>query len=229
MAQPNDPIDVFADVARALAEHDSLTDTLDRIGTLAVETVPGAEYAAVSVVRGRREVESVAATDAICRRVDDVQYETSEGPCLDAIRETDVVQIDDLADTDRWPEFAQRAADIGIRSMLSFRLFVQDDLMGALNLYARRVAAFTDESVRLGQVFAAHAAVAWEHAKENEGLHAAIETRQLIGQAQGILMAQQRLTPAAAFDQLRERSQHRNIKLREVARAVVETGSLPDA
>lgn len=227
MTEGQDPIDVFAEVARSLAEHDDLESILQRIVEIAVQTVPGAEFATVSVVRARKHVETVAATDEVCWRVDRVQYETGEGPCLDAIWEDETVKIDDLVDTGRWPQFSDRAAEIGIRSMLSFRLFLQEDTMGALNLYAGKPASFADESVHLGSVFAAHAAVAWDHAKEADGLQAAIVTRTLIGQAQGILMAQRRVTADAAFALLRKASQNRNLKLRDVAQDVVDRGSLP--
>lgn len=223
----HDPIDVFADVARALAASADLEQTLEHISRIAVETVPGAEYAAVSLVRGRRDVQTVGATDPLCQAVDRVQYETGQGPCLDAIWEEPTVSVDDLLDTDRWPALAARAATLGIRSMLSFRLFLEDDTLGALNLYAAQPASFSAHSAHLGEVFAAHAAVAWDHAREAEGLQAAILTREVIGQAQGILMAQRQLTSGAAFRLLRTSSQARNVKLREVAAGVVRTGVLP--
>lgn len=226
MDETIDPIKVFADVARALAAPADLEKTLEHISRIAVETVPGAEYAAVSLVRARREVETVGATDPLCHAIDHVQYETGQGPCLDAIWSEPTVLVDDLTDTDRWPAFAARAAALGIRSMLSFRMFLEQDTMGALNLYAAQPASFTDHAAHLGEVFAAHAAVAWDHAREAEGLQAAIATREVIGQAQGILMAQRQLTSGAAFRLLRTTSQARNVKLREVAAGVVRTGAL---
>ncbi len=223
-----DPIDVFAEVARSLAEQGDVTQTLQRIGELAVKTVPGADYAAVTRIRAHGRLDSVAATDDVCRRVDEVQYETGEGPCVDAVREQEVVRIDDLAATERWPRFADRAVELGVAAMLSFRLFVEDDTSGALNLYARDAGSFDDESVRIGHVFAAHAAVAWDHAREVDGLAAAVATRSLIGQAQGILMAERRIRADEAFALLRGVSQERNRKLRDVAQDVVDTGALPE-
>lgn len=226
MAESQDQIDVFAEVARSLAQQGSLEAILQCIVEMASRTVPGTAFGGVSLVSARAKVETVAATDARCRHVDQVQYETGEGPCLDAIWEQETVRIDDLAGTDRWPQFSERAVAIGVRSVLAFRLFVQEDSMGALNLYARERKAFSDESVHLGHVFAAHASLAWDHARETDGLQAAIATRGLIGQAQGILMAQHKVTADAAFSLLRVASQQRNVKLRSVAQEVVDTGAL---
>jgi GAF domain-containing protein len=221
-----DPLDIFAQLARSLAMQDSLDEILQCIVDMARPTVPGAAFAGVSVVTARRELQTVAATDDICAQVDRMQYETGQGPCLDATWEQDTVRVDDLAEAGRWPTFSPLAVDFGIRSILAFRLFVHEERLGALNLYARAPGAFTDESVHLGQVFAAHAAVAWDHAKETDGLQNAIVTRSLIGQAQGILMAENKITAEAAFGLLRDASQRRNVKLREIAQQVVDTGAL---
>lgn len=227
MADRRDPIDVFAEVARSLDSEKTLEATLQGIVEQAVLTVQGAQFASVSLIRARKQVETVAASDDICNRIDDAQYETGEGPCLDAIWDQETVLVNNLQATEQWPRFSQRAVDIGVCSILAFRLFVDDDKMGALNLYTGHADAFTDECPHLGAVFAAHAAVAWSHAREVQGLQAANETRALIGQAQGILMAQQTITAEAAFDLLREASQRGNTKLRDVAERVVETGALP--
>jgi GAF domain-containing protein len=221
-----DPIDVFAQLARSLAVPDSLDGVLQCIVEMARPTVPGAEFAGISLVTAHKELQTVAATDDICTQVDRMQYETGEGPCLDATWEQDTVKVDDLKETDRWPTFSYRAASLGIRSVLAFRLFVREDGLGALNLYARAQRSFSDESVHLGEVFATHAAVAWDHAKETNGLQNAIGTRELIGQAQGILMAQHKITAEAAFSLLRTASQQRNVKLRDIAREVADTGAL---
>ena len=225
-ADPVDATDVFADVARSLAEQEGLLPTLQRIVELAVETVPGVEQAAVTAVKARRQVSTVAATAEVVRRVDEVQYEVHDGPCLDAVFEQEVVKIDDLSGTDRWPAFSGRAVELGVRSMLAFRLFVEGGTAGALNLYSPEPDAFDDDSIRVGQIFAAHAALAWDHEKELEGLRTAVENRTLIGQAQGILMAQRGFGPAEAFEALRYASQHRNVKLRALAQEVVDTGRL---
>lgn len=224
----NDLMDIFADVARSLAGMEDAQTTLQKIVDIAVAIVPGADQAAVSLIVRRRDVTTPASTGQVAEAIDAAQYETGEGPCLDAIWDQEVVQIDDLADDARWPHFRSRPVELGIRSMMCFRLFVEDDTAGALNLYGAEPSAFTEESRRIGHVLAAHAAVALDHAQEVEGLERAVRTREIIGQAQGILMERLKVTPSGAFDVLRIASQTRNVKLREVADHVVETGELPN-
>lgn len=229
MPHPQSEADAFAEVVRSLAEQDGLDATLQRIVDLATQVVPQAQRAAVSLVRAHRQVQTVAPTDGLARHVDQIQYDVGEGPCLDAIWEQEVVRVDDLTSTERWPGFAGRAADAGVLSMLAFRLFVEGDTAGALNLYSDRRHAFDDDAVRLGHVLAAHAGLAYDHAHELEGLRTSNESRNLIGQAQGILMARHGVDADEAFRLLSRRSQNENLKLREVARALVaaQTASHP--
>lgn len=119
------------------------------------------------------------------RRLDQAQAELGQGPWLDALREHESVRVDDLSSDERWPQFAARARGEGIGSVHSFRLFVEPDAVGALTLYARATHAFSDDDQPLGETFAAHAAIAFAHAREEAGLRAAVETREVIGQAQG--------------------------------------------
>ncbi|MDP9070406.1 MAG: GAF and ANTAR domain-containing protein [Actinomycetota bacterium] len=210
----------FADVARALLGEDDVEATLKKVTTLAVETIDGCDHAGVSLVQGRR-ISTPAASDDVPGRVDAVQYETDQGPCLDAIREHETFKTDDLAKEDRWPKFSQRAAEeTGVASMLSFRLFAEGDTMGALNLYSKQRAAFDDEALAVGSVFATHAAVALAGAQHDEQMQKALQGRDVIGQAKGILMAQQHVSADEAFDILRRASQRMNIKLRELAERV---------
>ena len=212
--------ETFADVARALVDEDGVQATLRKITTLAVETIDGCHHAGVSLIEGRK-ISTPAASDDVPVQVDAIQYETDQGPCLDAIREHETFRIDDLATEDRWPGFSKRAAEeTGVVSMLSFRLFAQGDTMGALNLYSKQPSAFDDEALAVGSVFATHAAVALAGAQQDEQMHKALQGRDVIGQAKGILMAQQNVTADEAFDILRRASQRMNIKLRELAERV---------
>ncbi|MET0187650.1 MAG: GAF and ANTAR domain-containing protein, partial [Pseudonocardia sediminis] len=174
---------------------------------------------------------TVAATDDVPVRVDAIQYELGEGPCVGAMTDHEIYLIDDLATEPRWPRFSRRAAaETGVASMLSFRLFLEEDTIGALNLFSRTVAAFTAHDRDVGAVLAAHAAVAMAAARQRERaeqLDTALATSRRIGIAMGVLMARRSVTEQRAFDLLREESQHRNTKLRDVAEAVVATGELP--
>ncbi|MGH3574909.1 MAG: ANTAR domain-containing protein, partial [Pseudonocardiaceae bacterium] len=145
----------------------------------------------------------------------------------DAIYVEQTVRVSDTASEDRWPEFAKRAAQLGVGSMLSFQLYVVGDNLGALNLYNREPDAFDDESEHVGLLFASHAAVAMAGAQRNEQLIRAIGTRDLIGQAKGILMERHKLTAEQAFMLLVRASQATHTKLRDIAEQLTTVGQLP--
>lgn len=164
--------------------------------------------------------------------LDELQSATDEGPCLDAIREGGTRYAVDLEEDPRWPSFGAAAAELGIRSAVAFRL--SDHPVSALNLYARYPAAFGATDRAKGLIFATLAGLALDAAEERAddvlrvaNLHEALRTRELIGQAQGILIERERITGEQAFDVLRRASQHLNIKIRDVARTLVETGETP--
>jgi GAF domain-containing protein len=216
----------LSDMARSLQHQENLQDTLNAITAAAVGTVPGAEYAGLMVVRGRRDIKSTAVTADLVTAVDQAQYATGEGPCLTAIAENPVVRVTDLAHENRWPDFGRRAVRLGVRSMLSLKLFVIGDRLGGLNLYAHRPHAFDEESQQVGNLFAAHAAVAMAAAQREENLSRAVTGRDVVGQAKGILMERYKITGDDAFRLLVRTSQHANVKLTEIARSLTETGQL---
>jgi transcriptional regulator with GAF, ATPase, and Fis domain len=225
---PLDLARTLSDLARSLQNEDSVQHTLDAVVAAAVGTVPGAEHAGIMVVEGRT-VETHAITDNLVRNVDRAQVDTGQGPCLDAVWEHVTVRLPDTAREDRRPIFSHRAKDLGIRSMLSFQLWVLRDNLGALNLFSSQVDAFGDESENVGLLFASHAAVAMAGARKQQQLVAALSTRDLIGQAKGILMERHRLTADQAFNVLVHASQRTNLKLAEIARTLTETGTLQSA
>lgn len=222
---------MFAGIARQLQAESSPEKTRERVTRAAVTTVEGCDHAAISIIRRRGGIETVSATDDVAPQVDAIQYATGQGPCLDTIFEQQICVIEDLAADGRWPEFSHRAfEETGVRSMLSYRLFVQDDTIGALNLYSRRQAAFDEQAVAVGTVLAAHASIALSAAREREyaeQMADALRTSREIGMAMGVLMGRSGVTEDEAFTRLRRASQHLHRKLREVAAEVVETGQLP--
>ena len=219
--------ETFATIARALLGEPSVDQTLQRIVDTAVTTIPGCDHAGISLVE-RRRVSTAAASDEVPETVDSIQYEADSGPLLDAIHEQEVLLVDDLVDETRWVEFSQRAVDAtGVRSVLSLRLFAERDTMGALNLYSRSPNAFDEEAQAIGVVFAAHAAVALSSSRREANLERALESRDVIGQAKGILIAQRQMTADEAFEALRHAARNLNLKLRDVADRVVYTGELP--
>lgn len=209
----------FADIAQVLFASDDVDTTLTRICRLAVQHIDGCDHAGISVIE-HRQIMTKGATDDVAPRVDRIQYDTGEGPCLDAIRVHQVFEVKDLASDTRWPRFGKAAVEIaGVRSMLSFRLFVRDQTLGALNLYARQAYAFSHqpEAEEWGAVFASHAAIAVKHAQDREGMAQALDSRATIGVAMGLLMARQDITQPEAFDILRRASQRMNVKLKTIA------------
>ncbi len=216
----------LGELARALERVDDPEETLVAVVQAAVDLIPGVEEGSISVVIGRKEVSSTAPSGDLPRLVDAVQVETGEGPCLDAAYEQQTVRVDDMSTETRWPQFAPAALKAGAGSMLSFQLYVEGDNLGALNLYAREPGAFDDESEHVGVLFAAHAAVAYASAQKQQQLLQAVTSRQIIGQAQGILMERYEMSDDRAFSVLVRVSQNTNRKLRDVADELVRTGEL---
>ena len=218
----------FADLARSLHRQVDPEATLLDVVRAAVQLIPGVDEGSISKVTARRHVVSVAPSSELPRVVDALQEETGQGPCLDAVYEQETVRVSDMHAEQRWPLFAARAAAAGAGGMLSLQLYVEDDNLGALNLYARRAGVLDDESEHVGRLFAAHAAVAYAAASTKAGLAQALVTREMIGQAQGILMERLRLTSEHAFALLVAASRNRNVKLRDLAEQLVRSGTLDE-
>jgi GAF domain-containing protein len=220
--------DVMSRAARRLQrEHGDVEATLQAITNLAITAVPRAEGCSISYVTGRTTVEPRASSSELPGRIDALQGEIGEGPCLDAVWEEEVVRVEDVAADPRWPRFAARASAMGVGSMLCFQLFVEGDHMGALNLYSRTTGAFDDESEGIARMLAAHAAVALAGAEHESDLRRGMDSRDVIGQAKGILMERHKLTADQAFGVLARASQDMNLKLVDVARTLSETGAVP--
>ncbi len=209
-------------IARTLQAEPDVDSTLAAIVKTAVDHVEGAEYAGISLVSRGRAIRTVAPTDDVVTAIDEIQYRTGQGPCLDAIAERQVFATGDLAAEDRWAAFARAAAEFDVHSMLSYRLFVTDTTLGALNLYSRTRDAFSKQTQEDGRLFATHAAIALVSAQTEAQLSAALETRDVIGMAKGILMQRHDVDAVAAFRMLAEGSQNANMKLHQVAAWLVE-------
>lgn len=213
--------ETLAEVARALSDERDVDATLDRIAELAAKTVEGCDAAGISIVEGKR-ITSRSTTSDLPRTVDEIQSETQEGPCIDAIKEHDVFVTGALSEDSRWPNFAPRAREAtGIESIASVRLFASEDTLGALNLYSRQREAFDEQALAVASLFAAHAAVALSSARREEDLERKAASRDVIGMAKGIIMGQQNVSDEEAFDLLCRASQRMNVKLRELAGRMV--------
>ena len=198
---------------------ETVEGTMQRIVAFAVDTIEGCDHASISLLEGTHIATRVT-SDARVADVDIVNQGMNS------------VYAEDLTDDPRWPRFGPRAAAAGMRSLLAIRLLA-DRTLGALNLYARLPRAYGATDRATGVIFATHAGIALAaveartEAHRVEHLEQALSSRELIGQAQGILMERERITPDQAFDVLRRASQHLNVKLREVAQLLVDTGERP--
>lgn len=229
----------FAEIARTLFSNPTLSGTLRQIVDFAVATVEGCDAAAITLLTEPR-VTTAAYSDPIALEIGTIRDETGEGPGLDAMANEPVLYTEDLAEDLRWPTFGPRAAALGIRSVLSHRLS-DSQTLGALILYARLPQAYGAVDRTKALIFAAHAGIALGAAEALErataslsaeaslveNLRGALISREVIGQAEGILIERERIKPDQAFAVLRRASQHLNIKLREVAQYVVDTGEVP--
>ena len=218
----------LATAARALAEEPTTLSTLERAVQVATELIAGCDVAGISVVRDG-QIDTPAASHERLRRMDELQFEIEEGPCRDALKEQEVVMVSDLAADQRWPRWGPAMVDeVGVRSSLSLRLFLEGDDLGALNLYGYEPGAFDQEDLLDGLVLAAHAAVALANTLEQDQLKRALDTRRVIGEATGMLRERFHLSTDQAFGVLKRVSSELNIKLFRVARYLVETGDLPE-
>jgi transcriptional regulator with GAF, ATPase, and Fis domain len=213
--------EAFAEVARVLLHEHDVDATLESICELAAKTVDGCQAAGISILEGRK-ITSRSRTDDIPRIVDEIQTETQEGPCVDAIIEHGVFVTGWLSEERRWPSFSARAhAETGIQSILSLRLYANEETMGALNMYSAETDAFDEQDIAVGSVFAVHAAVALSSAHREADLEHKSASRDIIGMAKGMIMARQHVSEDEAFDILRRGSQRLNVKLRELASRLV--------
>ncbi|MBW3084891.1 hypothetical protein KEM60_01081 [Austwickia sp. TVS 96-490-7B] len=216
----------FADIARHLHAQGDVTDTLQSIAEMACEAA-GAQMCGVMVVHRGNKVETAAVSDPLVQQADDLQLAVGEGPCLEAIDDHSTFIIADTVTETRWQAWCRQVVDLGIRSVLSVRLFTQAETIGSLNLYGAQPHQFDHEDATLAAIFAGHASVALSAARTESGLREAMDGRHLIGLAQGILMERFDLTTDQSFAVLRRYSQDKNMKLRAVAAHVVQSRGLP--
>jgi putative methionine-R-sulfoxide reductase with GAF domain len=219
----------IADLSRtmhAIPETDRAAsdEVIEAITAGAVEHVAGTDHAGVLLVDPKaREYETIAPTDEIMVHLDLLQKETGQGPCVEAAWQHHMVRVDDIAADPRWPELSARTvAETPARSSLSFQLFTHHATIGALNLFSDRVNAFDDDSIEVGLVYATHASLALYRARQQGDFRSALASRDLIGQAKGMLMERFTIDAVAAFELLRRLSQDTNTPLVEVARQVIE-------
>jgi hypothetical protein len=220
----------FAALAQALPLGEDLPAVLEDLAALAVSMVGACDAASVSLLDQRKGMTTPAASTAVVVELDAEQARSGQGPCWEAVTgESHAVYSAELAADARWPHFGRVATARGFGSILS-RRFDAGGPVGGINFYARRTNAFGDEDKAAASLLAAFAGMATALVHERvqaAQLHIALQGRDVIGQAKGILMERERITADEAFDRLRRASQHLNRKLRDIAEHLAATGEAP--
>jgi GAF domain-containing protein len=217
---------VLEQIARALRVPEAgLQATLDAMARTAVETIGPAKYAGVNLYeQGKFVPQAVVGEPPLI--LDVLQQETGTGPCIDSSRDQVTIRVDDIATETRWPKYTERALALSVASMLCVPLSVNEQQLGSVSLYATDRAGFTLADEYVARLFASQAALALAEAHRADQMRQALSSRDVIGQAKGILMERHRITADEAFRLLSKHSQQVNRKLADVARALAESGTL---
>jgi GAF domain-containing protein len=209
----------------------TLEETLQRVSELTVQAVPAADFIGITmVVEGKNR--TAVFTDDIAVEVDQAQYDSGEGPCLDAFEKQRIFRIESTLEDGPWPAFRRVAAEHGIHSTLSLPLGREGHAVGAMNLYCKEERAFTAADDEIGKLFAAQASIAlanaqayWDARELGSRLGDAMKSRAVIEQAKGMLMVTQPCDEDAAFDLLVRASQRENVKLRDIAKRIIDAAA----
>ena len=205
-----------------------LESILTRIAAYAVQAIPGADGAGLTLQEANR-ADTIVKSAPFVVEVDDIQYSLGEGPCIDAAAQARTMRSGSLGGDPRWPRFGPRVGRLGVHSVLSLPLITPAGVVGAMNVYAHAKDTFDEEAERIGELFAAPAAISVQNAqilaqaqRLADHLQAALTSRAVIDQAVGILRSRGGTSSEEAFDRLRRISQHEHRKLAEVAASLVQ-------
>jgi GAF domain-containing protein len=224
-SRPSGLIHEVAELALTLERQESTdVDTvLSELTHSAATAMPGAQHAGITIASRNGKVRTAAATDRYPVLLDEIQQRHEQGPCLSAAWEHHVIRIDDMQLENRWPAYCREARETPIRSIISFQLFADHHQMGALNFYADQPYAFDDDAAEMGLILATHAAVGWNMVRRDEQFRSALASRDIIGQAKGMIMERFKIDAVQAFELLKRLSQSSNTPLAVVARQLVES------
>jgi len=205
-----------------------LTDLLVQVANYAVQAIPGADGAGLTMME-RDRANTIVASAPFVREIDAIQYGIGEGPCISAAKARTSMRSGSLGGDRRWPRFGPRAGRLGVQRVLSLPLLTPDGVFGAMNVYAHDKDGFDERAERIGELFATPAAIAVQNAQVlaarkrlAASLQAALNARATIDQAVGIVMSRSGYTPCQAHDRLRQSSQTHNVKLVAVAASLVD-------
>ena len=215
----------FAQLALDLHNTETMDETVEAVVEFAVQAL-GCSHAGVAlIVRGQLEIPAV--TDPVVAEIFSLFVGGARGPLTEAMGEHSMVSVRDAAADGRWPEWAGKVLELGVRSVLAVPLTTAADTVGVLCLYGAQPDAFGADEEAIAQILARHASVAVANARQEDNLARAIDARKLVGQAMGILMERYDLDEDRAFAVLRRYSQTTNTKLRDVAACLIDTRKLP--
>lgn len=213
----------IAAAARTMNQSQTADETLRTIVDVAGDSVPGFDHVGISTLHRSGKVTTRAFTGDLVLRLDEIQYGLAEGPCVDTLRDSAVVPVPRIRDDPRWPRYVPRAVELGVRSQLAVKLYLdKQGTLGGINFYSTTSDEVDPDAVALADLFAAHAAIALGHARERETLNEALHSRKVIGQAIGIVMERYDVDEDRAFSFLVRASSHGNMKLRDVAVEIVD-------
>lgn len=222
-----DILDALQSLSTLLEGENPLERTLHTVVDLSVATLPKCDFSSITL-RVKDKDTTAAASNNYTREIDQIQYETGQGPCLSALESGEPQRIARIPEETRWPAFCERAEKSGLRSSASFPLPVKG-APGSLNLYSNSDGAFDGPSAAVAEIFGKQAAIALQNAslysaalKLGDQLNEALKTRDLIGQAKGVLMEREGITDDEAFEMLKTISQNSNVRLRDIAQRLVE-------
>ncbi len=232
-ADTDDLRSALADLAALVTGTHGLPQLLEQVATYAAQAIPGADGAGVTLLRVDRtdnRVETLAASNPLVAQIDQLQYgKVNEGPCITAALERRTVRSGSLGEDTTWPLFGPRASRLGVHSALSLPLLLPSQVVGAINVYARGKDVFDDHAQKLGELFAAPAAVAVHNAHTlakaielTAQLQVKVTNRPIIDQAIGLIRGRTAISAPEARARLLKMSQHEHLKLVDVAQRVVD-------
>ncbi len=213
----------MAELSRSTSVPRSTRDVLTVVTDAAVELIGAVDAAGILLIGRGGRFESLAGTSEISQKIDALQERLGEGPCIQAALHSTLLRSDDFRTESRWPRYAAGAVELGVLSGMSFKLYAADRTAGALNLFSFRPNVWRAEAETIGTVLAAHAASALLASREGEQLHAALLSRDRIGQAKGIIMERFGVDEVRAFGMLQRLSQESNTRLVDIAARVIDT------
>ena len=216
---------VFRDISRIVYACDHIDEVYDAVCSAAPRIVTGCDHASLTLLRDGKFV-TAASTDDTARAIDAMEREIGNGPCVDAIKDEAAYIDADLTDGSPWPELASRVlAQTPVRGMSGFRLIVDEQKAGALNLFSDAPGRLTVESVNQSVLLASFVSVALMAATQRENarsLREGLQSNREIGMAVGLLMAFHEINDEEAFAILRRTSRDMNVRLSDIARQIVE-------